>query len=415
MRDLTAIRERCAQLDRDDPMGPFRDRFDLPEGVIYLDGNSLGPLPRTTAKRLAEVVEHDWATGLIGSWNHAGWVEFPTRLGDKIARLVGAAPGEVIAADSTSVNLFKVLSAALSLRPGRPDILVEADDFPTDAYIAEGVVAQLGKGGQVRRVARAEVADAVNGRTGVVLLCHVNYRTGELHDLTDVTRRLRSRGALVCWDLSHSVGALPVDLTAAHVDFAVGCGYKFLNGGPGAPAFVFAATRHLATARQPLEGWFGHARPFTFTASYEPGDGILRFACGTPPVLGLAALECGVDVSLDANLTLVRKKATALSELLIELVDHTCSEQPILVLTPRDPTRRGSQVSVTHPNAHEVCRALGARGVVCDFRPPDIVRFGITPLYLRFVDVFDAVARLAEVLDRREWDQAQFRERLAVT
>lgn len=412
--DLRDLRERCAELDRDDPLARSRDQFALPEGVIYLDGNSLGPLPMETPIRLARLVEREWGDGLIGSWNH-GWVELPMTVGNKIARLVGAGPGEVLAADSTSANLFKALSAALALRPDRPDILIESGDFPTDAYIAEGVLAQRGQGGRLTLARREALAESVDGRTGVVVICHVNYRTGQLHDLARLTTEIQARGALACWDLSHSVGALPIELGAAGVDFAVGCGYKFLNGGPGAPGFVFAAGRHLDAVRQPLSGWFGHRAPFAFSQRYEPAPGIARFACGTPPVLGLAALECGVDLALAADLTAIRAKSVALSELLIELVDARCAAYPLEVMSPREPALRGSQVSLTHPNAHEVCQALIARGVICDFRPPNILRLGITPLYLRHVDILDAALALADVLDRVEWDQPRFRERLAVT
>ena len=413
--DLVELRTRCAALDRSDPLARFRDEFALPEGVIYLDGNSLGPLLKVTSTRVAHAVERDWGEGLIGSWNHAGWVDLPITIGDKIGRLIGARQGEVIATDSTSVNIFKALSAALSLRPGRPDILIEADDFPTDAYIAEGVLTQRGEGGRLRFAARGDLAASVDDRTGALVVCQVNYRTGQLHDLAEMTRSIQRAGALVCWDLSHSVGALPIDLGAAGADFAVGCGYKFLNGGPGAPAFVFAAARHLASVRQPLSGWFGHATPFEFSKGYEPGPGILRFACGTPSILGLVALESGVDLALGADLGLVRAKSVALSELLIELVESRCARHHIDVLSPRDPALRGSQVSLALPNAYEVGRALIERGVIGDFRPPNILRFGITPLYVGFLDILNAVLVLAEVLDTEAWDRPEFRERLTVT
>jgi kynureninase len=324
------------------------------------------------------------------------------------------APGQVIAADSTSVNLFKAMCAALAMRPDRPDVLVEADDFPTDRYIAEGVLRVRGRG-RLRVAVRRELARAVDERTGVVVVSHVNYRTGELHDLRALSEQIQARGALVCWDLSHSAGAMPIDFDGSSADFAVGCGYKFLNGGPGAPGFVAAAACHLEAAEQPLSGWFGHADPFAFSPTYEPAVGIMRFATGTPPILGLTALECGVDVALDADLELVRAKSLALGDLLIEAIDATCAGHGVEVISPRDHSTRGSQVSVTHPNAYELSQALIAHGVVGDFRPPNILRFGLAPLYLRYVDIADAWATLADVLTTGEWDQPHFRDRMTVT
>ncbi len=362
---------------------------------------------------MAEVVEREWGDGLITSWNAADWIGLPARIGAKIGTLLGAGAGEVVVADSTSVNLFKVLAAALDLRPGQADIVIEADDFPTDAYIAQGITAFRSRG-QVRVVPAGTAVDAIDADTAVVLLSHVNYRTGALHDLAGVTAAVHDRGCLVCWDLSHSVGVVPTDLVGCGVDFAVGCGYKFLNGGPGAPAFVFVSERH-SDVRQPLSGWMGHAEPFAFSPTYAPADGIGRFACGTPPILSLAALECGVDVALQVGVDAVRVKSLALTDLLIDLVDARCAAHPLTVITPRDPARRGSQVSLRHDHAYEVCQALIARGVIGDFRAPDILRLGVAPLYIRYVDVFDAVAALTEVLDTRAWDDPPLRRRNTVT
>ena len=407
-------REACGDRDQSDPLASIRSLFAIPEGVIYLDGNSLGPLPVATARRLSEVIEQEWGQGLIGSWNTAGWIGLPARVGEKIGRIVGAGPDQVVVADSTSVNLFKVLAAALALRSGRIDIVIEADDFPTDAYIAHGVTSCRGRG-EVRVAPTGAVVDAIDGHTAVVLLSHVNYRTGSLYELADVTAAIHDRGSLVCWDVSHSVGVVPIELDRSGADFAVGCGYKFLNGGPGAPAFVYVARRHLDVVTQPLSGWLGHADPFAFSSVYAAADGIGRFGCGTPPILSLAALECGVDVTLQVDMNAVRAKSLALTELLLGLVDARCAGHPIAVVSPREGERRGSQVSLRHEHAHEVCRALIARGVIGDFRAPDILRLGIAPLYVRSIDIWDAVTALAEVLDTREWDDPYFRARMAVT
>ena len=407
-------REACADRDQNDPLAAVRGTFDLPQGVIYLDGNSLGPLPGSTLKRLTEVIEREWGQGLIGSWNGADWIGAPVRVGERIGRLVGAAPDQVVVADSTSVNLFKVLAAALALRPERVDIVIEAEDFPTDAYIAQGVTAFRGRG-QVRMAPPGQAVEAIDTATAVVLLSHVNYRTGALHDLAGLTAAIHARGGLVCWDLSHSVGVVPIDLDGAGADFAVGCGYKFLNGGPGAPAFVYVAQRHLDVVAQPLSGWLGHAEPFAFSSVYVPVDGIGRFACGTPPILSLTALERGIDLALRVDMDAVRAKSLALTDLLIELVNARCGAHPLTVITPRERERRGSQVSLCHEHAYEVCQALISRGVIGDFRAPDILRLGVAPLYLRYVDMWHAVATLAEVLDTREWDDPRFRVRMTVT
>jgi kynureninase len=387
----------------------------MPPGIVYLDGNSLGPLPKAAAARVAHVVLHEWGEGLIRSWNAAGWIEAPGKVGDKIARLIGAGSGEVIVCDSTSINLFKVLASALDLAEGRRVIVSESENFPTDLYMMEGLVALLG-GRHVLRVVPAEdIGAAVDADTAVLALTHVNYRSGAMHDLAALTRLAHERGALAVWDLSHSAGAMPLDVTAAGVDFAVGCGYKYLNGGPGAPAFVYVAERHHGTFRQPLSGWLGHAEPFAFEGAYRPAAGIGRCLVGTPPILSLAALEVGVDLLRECDLAAVRQKSVRLTDVFIRLVEERCRAHALVLLSPRSPAARGSQVSFRHPQGYPVMQALIARGVIGDFRAPDILRFGLAPLYVRFVDLWDAVTALVEVLDTRAWDDPRFHCRSAVT
>jgi kynureninase len=412
---VTLSRADLAALDAGDPLARHRDAFALPPDVIYLDGNSLGPLPKAVPARLAAVAEGEWGQGLIRSWNAAAWIDLPGRIGDKIARLIGARTGEVIVADSTSINLFKVLAGALALNPGRHVVLSEPENFPTDLYVIEGLL-EFGSGGHSLRLAPPEtLSTAIDTDTAVVALTHVNYRSGAMHDLAGLTSRAHQGGALVVWDLAHSVGAMPLDVMSANVDFAVGCGYKYLNGGPGAPAFVYVAERHQASFRQPLTGWLGHAAPFAFEPSYRPAPGIGRCLCGTPPVLSLAALEVGVDLALEADLVEVRRKSTRLGELFVELVEERCAAHELSLASPRASAARGSQVSFRHRHGYPIVQALIARGVIGDFRAPDLLRFGLAPLYLRYVDVWDAVAALADVLDSRAWDRADFHRRHPVT
>ena len=412
---MPITRDDLERLDRSDGLAPFRAEFALPPGVIYLDGNSLGALPRATPGRVAAVLEAEWGRGLIRSWNDAGWIVLPERVGDKIGRLLGAPPGTVMAADSTSVNVFKLLSAALALRPGRRVILSEAGNFPTDLYIAEGLVALLAAGHELR-TADAD-ADAIGPALGpdvaVLMLTHVDYRTGRMHDMAAITAAAHAAGTLVLWDLAHSAGAVPVDLAGADADFAVGCGYKFLNGGPGAPAFLYVAERLQAEARYPITGWLGHADPFAFHPSYVPAPGIARAVVGTPSIPAMAALEVGVDIALRAPMAAVRTKSLHQAEVLIALVAQRC---PGLTLaTPTDPAHRGSQVSFRHADAYAVMQALIARGVIGDFRTPDILRFGITPLYVTFADLWDAVAVLHDVLATEAWRDPRFTTRNRVT
>ena len=416
-------RNDALALDKADPLAALRHQFTLPEGVIYLDGNSLGVLPRATAARVQQVVTEEWGQGLIRSWNDAGWMDLPQRVGDKIARLVGAGVGEVVVADSTSVNLFKVLSAALSItaanadaRPQRKRILSERSNFPTDLYIAEALARERGFELQLAEV--DELPALLNEHTAVLMLTHVNYRTGRMHDMAALTRAAHAAGALTVWDLAHSAGAVPVDLRGSDADFAIGCGYKYLNGGPGAPAFVWVHPQHVDRFWQPLAGWIGHAAPFEFTPGYRPAKGISRYLCGTPALLSLAALECGVDTLLAAEmhggLAALRAKSLALTRLFAQRVQATC---PGLALaSPADDNLRGSQVCFAHPEiAYPVVQALIARGVIGDFRAPDILRFGFTPLYLRFVDAWDAAQHLQQVLESQEWRRPEFNLKLAVT
>ena len=407
-------RNDCARHDAGDPLAGFRERFALPPDVIYLDGNSLGALPRDTPARVAALIETEWGRDLITSWNRHAWIELPARLGDKIARLIGAAPGEVAVADSTSVNLFKLLSGALDLVPERRVVLSDTGNFPTDLYVAQGLLGLRGGRLALRTVEETALIDAIDGETAVVLLTQVNYRTGRLHDLHDVTAAAHRAGALVLWDLSHSAGALPVALNAAGADFAVGCGYKYLNGGPGAPAFLFVAGRHQERLRPPLSGWMGHEAPFAFDPDYRPARGIARQLCGTPAILSLAALEVGVDLMLEADLGALRTKSMALGALFVDLVEQRCAGV-LTLASPRDPAARGSQVSLRHPHGYAIVQALIARGVIADFRAPDILRFGFAPLYLRHVDVWDAVAQLADIMQSRAWDKPEFHRRAAVT
>jgi kynureninase len=402
-------------LDAEDRLAGFRDRFALPDGVIYLDGNSLGALPKATAPRLAQLVATEWGEDLIRSWTKHGWIDLPQRVGDKIARLIGARPGEVVVADSTSVNLFKLMAAALWLRPDRRVILSERGNFPTDLYVAQGLAELLGDRHALRLVEPEEIAASIDEDVAVVSLTEINYRSGRRHDMAALTRRAHEAGALVLWDLAHSAGALPVDLDGCGADFAVGCGYKYLNGGPGAPAFLYIAERHQAGFRSPLTGWLGHAAPFAFETGYRKGVGIVQATVGTPPILSLAAFEVGVDLALEADIAEVRRKSLALSRLFLACVAQDCTGLGLTLASPTDEAVRGSQVSYAHPEGYAVMQALIARGVIGDFRAPDILRFGLTPLYLRFVDVWDAVQILREVLNSGAWDRPEFEARAAVT
>ena len=408
-------RAACAALDRADPLAPLRDRFDLPEGIIYLDGNSLGAMPRGAAARAQDVVTREWGIDLIKSWNSAGWFDLPVRLGDKLAPLIGAAPGEVVICDSTSQNLFKVLSAAVALRPDRSVLILEGSNFPTNNYIAEGVAAATGGRVTVRLCEKDEIAGAIDGDTIAVAITHVHYKTGHIHDMAAITERAHAAGALAIWDLCHSAGAMPVDLNGAGADFEVGCTYKYLNGGPGSPAFLFAAERHQGQALQPVTGWWGHAAPFAFEPGYRPQRDIRQFLIGTQPILSMALVETGIDIHLAADMAAIRAKSMALTDLFIRLVETRCAGHGFTLASPREAAARGSQVSFAHAEGYPIMRALISAGVVGDFRAPDTVRFGFTPLYVRFVDVWDAVDRLVAIMDGDIWKQSEYQAREAVT
>jgi len=425
----------CKRLDAQDPLATLRGQFLLPEGVIYLDGNSLGVLPKATPARVATVVADEWGEGLIRSWNSAHWFDLPQRIGDKVARLIGAAPGEVVCTDSTSINLYKVLYSALTqvlqrdADAGRRIVLSERSNFPTDLYIAESLCRE--RGFTLRLVDATELESALTDEVAVLMLTHVNYRTGAMHDMRAVTAAAHAAGALVVWDLAHSAGAVPVALNASDADFAIGCGYKYLNGGPGAPAFVWVHARHAGRFEQPLSGWWGHAAPFEFTPHYRPASGVSRYLCGTQPIIALAALECGVDTVLAADalsgpgtgMAALRAKSLALTDTFIALVEARCPGRFTLV-TPREHGQRGSQVCLAlrdgREGAYAIVQALIARNVIGDFRAgdaqmPDILRFGFTPLYLRFEDVWNAVEHLVQVLEAEEWKRPEFNQKLAVT
>ena len=390
-----------------------RAMFELPDGVTYLDGNSLGPLPRAATERMAQVMRDEWGQMLITGWNRAGWMAQPARMGDRIARLIGAEPGHVVMGDTLSVKVYQALAAALDMRPDRRVILSDSGNFPSDLYMAEGLIKALDRGHELRVVAPEDIKQAISDEVAVLMLTQVDYRTGRMHDMATLTARAHAMGALTVWDLAHSAGAVPVDLAGCGADFAVGCTYKFLNGGPGAPAFIYVAPRHADAATPALSGWLGHAAPFAFEPSYRPGAGIERMRVGTPPVLALAALEAALDVWDSVDMEDLRARSIALSDRFIAALETTC---PALELaSPRDPAQRGSQVSFHFEQGYAAMQALIARGVIGDFRAPDIMRFGITPLYLDEADIDRAAAVLAEVLNKRLWDAPEYHERAAVT
>jgi kynureninase len=400
--------------DAADDLAFLRQEFVLPEGVVYLDGNSLGALPRRTRERLREVTEREWGRDLIRSWNANGWIDLPGRVAGLIAPLIGASADEVAVADSTSVNVFKLLAGALRLRLGRRAIVSERGNFPTDLYVAQGLARLLGDV-EVRLVPRDRLADALGGDVAVLLLTHVDFRTGEMLDMAGLTRAAHDKGALALWDLAHSAGAVPVDLTGAEADLAVGCGYKYLNGGPGAPAFAFVARRWHSAFESPLSGWMGHAAPFEFGPRYEPAPGIARLLCGTPPILGLAALECGVETIARAGIERLRRKSLALTDLFVGLVEQECGAFGFTLASPREAEERGSQVSLRHPEGYAIVQALVARDVIGDFRTPDILRFGFAPAYVRFTDTWDAAVALRAVMENDEWRRPEFQAPRMVT
>jgi len=410
-------RHDCQALDAADALRPLREHFTLPAGVIYLDGNSLGAQPRAVPARVAAVVAQQWGRDLITSWNKAGWFALPRRVGDRIAPWIGAQAGQVVAADTTSINLYKALSAALSIARQQDDtrrvVVSERSNFPTDLYIAEALCRE--RGCTLKLIEPHEVLQSLQPDVAVLMLTQVNYRTGALHDMAQVTAAAHAAGVLTVWDLCHSAGAVPVDLTGADADFAVGCTYKYLNGGPGSPAMLWAKPRHRADFWQPLSGWWGHQQPFAMQPAYQAASGIRRFLCGTQAISALAMVECGLDIALQADMQAVRNKSLALGDLFITLVAQQCSRHPLTLITPRDHAARGSHVSFCHPHGYAVMQALIARGVIGDYREPAVLRFGLTPLYLSHTDIWDAVAILQDILDSESWRQPQYQQRAAVT
>lgn len=413
-------RSHCQALDAQDPLAPLRRQFALPEGVIYLDGNSLGARPVAALERAQQVIAQEWGNGLIRSWNSAGWADLSQRLGNRLAPLIGARDGEVVITDTTSINLFKVLSAALSVQrqrqPGRKVIVSEASNFPTDLYIAEGLAELLQQGYSLRLVnSPDELPQAIDQDVAVVMLTHVNYKTGYMYDMQALTALSHECGALSIWDLAHSAGAVPIDLHKARADYAIGCTYKYLNGGPGSQAFVWVNPALVDLVRQPLSGWFGHTRQFAMEAQYAPSAGIARYLCGTQPITSLAMVECGLEIFAQTDMASLRTKSLALTDLFIALVEARCAAHGLVLITPREHARRGSHVSFEHPEGYAVIQALIARGVIGDYREPRIMRFGFTPLYTSFTEVWDAVEILGDILDTGTWDQPQFKVRNSVT
>jgi kynureninase len=404
--------DEAQKLDAADPLAFARERFSIPDGLTYLDGNSLGALPVATAARVEDLIQNQWGQDLISSWNKHGWIHAPVTIAAKLAPIVGAKPNELLIADSTSVCLFKLLAAAVRARPGRSVILTQEGNFPTDTYVAEGLAEMLGM--ELCRVPSDEIIAAIDEETGVVTVTHVDYRSGARFDMRAVNEAARSAGALVVWDLSHSAGAIELDLNGTGCELAVGCGYKYLNGGPGAPAFVYVSQAAQASLRPPLQGWMGHAQPFAFDERYEAGAGIMPFLTGTPSVIALAALDAGLDTFDGIAMADVEAKSRALLKLFIDEAESRCGGE-VSLFGPRDLAQRGSHVCFAHPQGYAVMQALIARGIVGDFRAPDLMRFGFTPLYTRFVDAWRAADGLADILAKREWDQPRFLERKKVT
>jgi len=408
-------RDFFLDLDLRDVLAPLRNEFSLPEGLIYLDGNSLGAMPLSAEARARDVVVREWGQDLITSWNRNGWFHLAEKLGDKIARLIGAEAGEVMVCDATGINLYKLLSMALDMRPDRRTIIMEGSNFPTDNYMAQGLISRMGQGHQINFAEQDTILDAITEDVAVVSLTQVHYKTGQLLNMKQITDRAHEVGALVIWDLCHSAGALPVDLKGCDADFALGCGYKFLNGGPGAPAFIHVARRHQGKATQPLTGWWGHAAPFAFEKDYRPADNIWQTLTGTQPILSLSVLECGLDIFSHVDMADIREKSLNLGDYFIALMEEYCADFGFSLATPRERQNRASQVSFTHPRGFAIMQALIADGVVGDFRTPDIVRFGLTPLYCRYIDIWDAVMRLKSIMEQELWNKPEYHKLTAVT
>lgn len=385
----------------------------MPDGAIYLDGNSLGALPKATSPHLFDVIERQWGEDLITSWNRHGWIEWPQRIAARLAPIVGAKPNELLIADSTTVCLFKLLGAAVAARPGRSTILTEQGNFPTDVYAAEGLI-KLCPGLELKAVPAADLAGALDEDTAVLFLTHVDYRSGARHDMVALNAAAHAAGALTLWDLSHSAGAIRLDLNGSGSNLAVGCGYKYLNGGPGAPAFLFVAEQLQDSLQSPLSGWMGHASPFEFASSFSPASGINRFLTGTPSILALAALEAGLSTFEGVSMAAIEAKAEAISAFFIDAVEQGCGDE-LALASPREPRARGSHVCFAHPQGYAVMQALIARGITGDFRPPDLMRFGFAPLYSSFEDAWLAATALGKILGTREWDRPEFLRKQKVT
>lgn len=408
--------EEVRKLDSEDSLALKRDEFHLPDDTIYLDGNSLGPLPKAASGRVSDLLEQEWGNDLISSWNKHGWIDLPVKLGEKIAPLIGAASGQVVCCDSISVNLFKLLSAALAMRPERSVVLSQQDNFPTDLYIAQGLAQLLGESRcQLKTVAPEDLSAALDESIAVLLLTEVNFRDGAKHDIERLTKAAHEKGVLVIWDLAHSAGAFPIALDAAQVDFAVGCGYKYLNGGPGAPAFVYIASRHQDGIAQPLSGWMGHRDPFDFQPDYQAAAGVAQLQSGTPGILSMAALDAALDVFDGVKLDQIAEKSVALSELFIRCVAAQHSDEDLKLVSPIDATQRGSHLAYAHPQAFAISQALIDQGVIVDFRAPDIIRFGFTPLYLRYQDVWQASRIFLDIIQTQSYQQARYQAREKVT
>lgn len=411
--------EQCQQWDAEDELANLKSQFDLPQGVIYLDGNSLGAKPIKAMDCAQQVINQQWGTDLINSWNKAGWWDLPVRLGNKIGQLVGARENETVVTDTTSMNLFKVLATAIGIQqqhPTRKTIIAERDSFPTDLYMIEGFMALINQGYKLQLIDQPEDLPLyLDEQTAVVVLSHVNYRTGYLHDMAAVNQQAHAQGALIIWDLCHSIGAVPIDLNGSNSDFAIGCTYKYLNGGPGSPAMLWVHSRYQTAFNQPLSGWWGHAKPFAMDVSYTPADNVRRYLCGTQPIVSMSLVECGVDIFLQTDMQALRQKSLRLTDVLIQLLEQECAGYDLTLITPREHLHRGSHISVRHPHGYAIVQALIARGVIGDYREPEVIRLGVTPLYLSFCDIWQAVQHLKQVLVSQEWAQPQFQTRRQVT
>lgn len=412
---MTLTRDDFVALDNADPLSAFADEFHIPEGVIYLDGNSLGAMPKAAKARALEVIEQEWGEDLIKSWNKAGWFNLVEKLGDKTATLIGADKGEVIYADATGLNVYKLVAAALEMRPDRKKIVMEGSNFPTDNYMVQGLIKQLGRGHEIIFAEEGEILDAITDEVAVVCITHVHYKAGHLHDMAAITKKTHDMGALSVWDLCHSAGALPVDLNGCNVDFALGCTYKYLNGGPGSQSFMFVAKRHQGKAVQPLTGWWGHDAPFGFERDYRPRQDIRQFSTGTEPIVSLAMSEVGLDIFMRADMNEIRKKSLKLCDLFIQLIEERLGGYDFEIVTPREHDKRGSQVSFSSKNGFPIMQAMIEAGVIGDFRAPDIMRFGFTPLYVSYVNVWDAIDRLQKIMESGSWDDPKFKQVGAVT